>query len=92
MLNAAFLNYRVDITPSWDPSSKQENQRGENELHDEQTEITSSDEKNQNNWKYSEAVSSELHTITLSDSEINSRIRSLNIKKRQIFNFICHNM
>ena len=26
LVNAAFLNYRADITPSWDPSSQQENE------------------------------------------------------------------
>ena len=32
LVNAAFLNYRADITPSWDPFSQQENKDVENEL------------------------------------------------------------
>ena len=43
---------------------------------------------NRNNQTYSEAVSSQLQAVILSDSEINSKIRSVNLKQRQIFNFI----
>ena len=56
------------------------------ELND-QTEISCPDEENQIDENYSETVSSELHTTILSDSEINSKIRSLNFQ-RQIFDFI----
>ena len=56
----------------------------------EQTEISCPDEENQTDENYSEKVPSELHTTILSDSEINSKIRSLNLKQRQIFDFI-HN-
>ena len=57
------------------------------ELND-QIEISCPDEENQNDENYSETVSSELHTTILSDSEIDSKIRSLNLKQRQIFDFI----
>ena len=32
LVNAALINYRADITPSWDPFSQQENKNVENEL------------------------------------------------------------
>ena len=57
------------------------------ELND-QTEISCPDEENQTDENLSETVSSELETTILSDSEINSKIRSLNVKQRQIFDFI----
>ena len=92
LVNAAFLNYRADITPSWYPFSQQENEDLKNELCkiklNDQTEISCPDEENQNDENYSETVSSELHTTILSDSEINSKIRPLNFKQRQRFNFI----
>ena len=55
---------------------------------DDETEISSPDEENQNDQNYSETVSSDLHTNILSDSVISSKSRSLNLKKRQIFDFI----
>ena len=55
---------------------------------DDQTEISSPDEENQNDQIYSETASSELHTNILSDSVISSKNRSLDLKKRQIFDFI----
>ena len=92
LVNAVFLKYRADITPSWDPFSQQENEDVENELCEielnDQTEISCPDEENQNDENYSETVYSELHTIILSDSENNSKIRSLNLKQKQIFDFI----
>ena len=45
-------------------------------------------QKQYHNQTYSEAVSSQLKATVLSDSEINSNIRSLNLKKRQRFDFI----
>ena len=44
-------------------------------------------QKQYHNQTYSEAVSSQFQAAILSDSEINSNIRSLNLKKRQIFEF-----
>ena len=92
LVNATFLNYRADITSSWDPFSQQKNEDVENELCEielnDQTEISCPDEENQNDENYSETVSSELHTTILSDSEIDSKIRSLNLKQRQINDFI----
>ena len=54
----------------------------------EQTETDCSDET-QSNLNYPE-VSSHFHMPILSDDEINSKIRSLNLKQWQIFDFI-HN-
>ena len=75
-----------------DPYSQQENQDVENELCEielnDQTKISCSDEENQNYENYSETVYSELHTTIFSASEINSKIRSLNLNQRQIFDFI----
>ena len=77
---------------NWDPFSQQENEDVENELCkielNDQIEISCPDEENQNDENYSETVSSELHTTILSDSEIDSKISSLNLKQRQIFDFI----
>ena len=86
LVNDAFLNYRSDISPSWDPFSQQGNDDVANELSEinEQTEISGQDIDNRNNQAYSEAVSSQLQATILSDSEINSKIRSLNLKQRQI--------
>ena len=71
--------------PSWDLFSQQEN--AENEWHEielnEQTETDCSDET-QSCLNYPED-SSHFHMATLSDNEINSKIRSLNLKQRQIF-------
>ena len=55
----AFLNYRSNISASWDPFSQQENDDVENELSEinEQTEISGQDIDNRNNQTYSEAVS-----------------------------------
>ena len=91
-INVAFLNYRPDITPSLGPFSQQENEDVKNEsckieLND-QTEISCPDEENQYNENYSKILSSELHLIILIDSEINSKITSLNFKQKQIFDFI----
>ena len=33
LVSAAFLNYKADITPSWDPFSQWKNKDAENELH-----------------------------------------------------------
>ena len=86
LVNAAFLNYRAEITHSWDPFLQQENEDVENELCDielnDQTEISCPDKENQTKENYSETVSSELHTTILSDSVINNKIRSLNLKQR----------
>ena len=49
------------------------------------TEISGQDINNRNNETYAEAVSSQLQATILSDIEINSKIRSLNFKQRQIF-------
>ena len=91
-INAVFLNYRPDITPSLDPFSQQENEDVKNELCkielNDQAEISCPDEENQNNENYSKILSSELHLIILIDSEINSKITSLNFKQKQIFDFI----
>ena len=92
LVDAAFINYRSDIMPSCDPFSQQENENVENELHgievNEQTETNCSDEI-QSSLNYPED-SSHFQTPILSDNEINSKIRSLNLKQRQIFDFI-HN-
>ena len=92
LVNAAFLYYRADITTSREPFSHQENEDVENELGEielnDETEISCPDEENQINENYSETVSSELHATILSDSEINSKLRFLNLKQRQIFGFI----
>ena len=92
LVNAAFLNYRAGITPSWNPFSRQENEDVENELCEieltDQTETSCPDEENQTDENYSETESSELHTTILSGSEINIKIRSLNVKQRKIFDFI----
>ena len=53
-----------------------------------QTEISCPDEENQTDENYSETVSSKLHITILSDNDINNKIRSLNFKQRQIFDFI----
>ena len=53
-----------------------------------QTETSCPDEENQTDENYSETVSSKLHITILSDSDINNKIRSLNFKQRQIFDFI----
>ena len=59
------------------------------ELND-QTGIFFPDEENQTDENYAEIASSELHATILSNSEINSKIRSLNVMQKQIFNFICN--
>ena len=87
LVNYAFVNYRSDISPSWDPFSQQVmmlKNDVENELSEinEETEIRGQYIDNQNNQTYSEAVSSQLQATTLSDSEINSKIRPLNLKQR----------
>ena len=76
-LDDASLNYRSDISPSWDLSSQLENDDAENELSviNKQTEISGQDIDNRNNQIYSEAVSSQLQAIILSDSESDSKIR-----------------
>ena len=74
------------------PFSQQKKEYVENglceiELND-QTEISCPNGENQTDENYSETVFSELHTAILSDSEINSKIRSLDLKQKQIFDFI----
>ena len=90
--DAAFLNSRSDTMPSWDPFSQQENENVENELHEvelnKKTETDYSDETGCSS-NYPKAFS-HFHTTILSDNEINSKIRSLKLKQRQIFDFI-HN-
>ena len=90
LIDAGFLNYRSNITPSSFPFSQQENEHVENQFHEtelnEQTEIGCSDET-QSSLNYSEA-SSHFLTPILSVNEVNSKIRSLNLKQRQIFDFI----
>ena len=89
LVNDAFLNYRSDISLSLDPFSQKENDV-ENELIEinEQTEISGQFTDNRNNQTYSEVVSSQLQATIISDSEINSKTRSLSLKQRQIFDFI----
>ena len=88
LVNDAFLNHRSGISHSWNPFSQQENDDVENELCEinEQAELSSQDIKNRNNQTYSEVVSSQVQAAILSDSEINSKIRSLKLK--HIFDFI----
>ena len=92
LIDAAFLNYRSDIMPSWDPFSQQENENVEDEVHEieliEQTETDCSDET-QSSLNYPER-SFRFHVPILSDYKINGKIRPLNLKQRQIFDFI-HN-
>ena len=92
LTDAAFLNYRSDVMPSWDPFSQQENENVKDELHvielNEQTETDCSDET-QRSLNYPEG-SSHFHMPIYSDDEINSKARSLNLKQLQIFDFI-HN-
>ena len=60
LIDVAFLNYRSDIMPSWDPFSQQEIENVENELHEielnEQTETDCSDET-QSSLNYPEGFS-----------------------------------
>ena len=51
LVNDPFLNYRADISTSWDPFSQQENEDVEYELTglNEKTEISCQDEDNQGN-------------------------------------------
>ena len=83
LIDAAFLNYRSDIMPSWDPFSQQENENVEDEVHEieliEQTETDCSDET-QSSLNYPER-SFHFHVPILSDYEINSKIRPLNLKQ-----------
>ena len=62
LVNAAFLNYRAEITSSWDTFSQQENEDVENELCEieinDQTEISCPHQENQTDENYSETVSS----------------------------------
>ena len=53
----------------------------ETELN-EQAKISLGDDSNQNNRNYSETISSQLHATFHSDSEINNKVRSLNLKKK----------
>ena len=74
------------------PFSQQENEYVENELCEielnDQTKISCPDEENQTDENYLETIFSELHTAILSDSEIDSKVRSLDLKQKQIFDFI----
>ena len=92
LVNDAFTNYRVVISPNCDPFSQQKNEDVKNELREielnEQAEKRCEGDNNQNNQNYSETESSQLHATLLSDSEINDKVRSLKIKQRQIFDFI----
>ena len=60
LVDAAFLNYRSDIMPSWDPFSQQEIENVENQLHEielkEQTETDCFDET-QSSLNYPEGCS-----------------------------------
>ena len=55
----------------------------ETELN-EQAKISLGDDSNQNNRNCSETISSQLHATFHSDSEINNKVRSLNLKKKKI--------
>ena len=70
LVDAAFLNYRSDIMPSWDPLSQQKNENIENELHktelNEQTGTDSSD-GTENSLNYPE-VSCHFNLPIISDS------------------------
>ena len=94
LVNDAFLNYKVHISPSRDPFSQKENEDVENELRNielnEQVEISYKGYNNQKNENYSEIVSSQLLATLLSDSEINDKVRYLDLKQIQIFGFIYH--
>ena len=74
LVNAAFFSYRADVTPSLVLFSWQKIADVENELcgieRNDQTAISWPDEENENDRNYSELVSSDLHTIILSNSEI----------------------
>ena len=56
IVNDTFLNYRVEISPSWDPFLQQENENAENEFFEiklnEQTGISDDSDNNQNNQNY----------------------------------------
>ena len=71
---------------------QQENEDVENELFEielnEQVEISCEGDDNQNNQNYSETVLPQLHATLYSVSEINDKVRSLNLKQRQIFDFL----
>ena len=53
----------------------------------EQAKISLGDDSNQNNRNYSETISSQLHATFHSDSEINNKVRSLNLKKKKNIDF-----
>ena len=89
LVNAAFLNYRADVTPNWDPflSRKMEMLKmicARLNLMIRQKYFVLM--KKINLMRITQKQ--KLHTTNLSDSEINSKIRSLDVKQRKIFDFI----
>ena len=91
IVDEAFLHFRSDLTPSWDPFLQQENGDVNNELlereniEEEQSDDIQSSDTPHAFSRYA-ATSTQISTV-LTDTDLSQKIRSLNLKQRQVFDF-----
>ena len=94
MVDEAFLHFRLDLTSSWDPFLQQENDDVNNELlqrnnieEEKNDDIQSSDTLHA--FSGYATTSTQISTV-LAATDLSQKIRSLNFKQRQVFDFV-HN-
>ena len=92
MLDEVFLHFRSDLRPSWDPFLQQENDDVNNELlqreniEEEQSDGIQSSDTPHAFSRY--AVTSTQISTVLTDTDLSQKIKSLNLKQRQVFDFV----
>ena len=91
LVDEAFLNFRSDL-PSWDPFMQQENDGVNSDLYQGEDNEAEQSDINQNSatshsFSGNATLSAQIHTV-LTDNELSEKVRSLNVKQRQVFHFI----
>ena len=91
IVDEAFFHFRSDLTPSWDPLLQKENDDVNCELLqmeniDEQSDDTQSFDTLHPFSGYA-ATSTQIINV-LTDTDSSQKIRSLNLKQRQVFDFV----
>ena len=94
LVDEAYLNFRSDLPPNWDSFAQQENEDVNNDTFQESNCEQEENDNNVNqNCEMSEPspqniINQAQVNIMLNDDDISQKIRSLNMKQRQVFDYI----
>ena len=88
LVDDAFIRFRAESTPNMDSYGQQENDEIEQGLLENNRQSDSEEYEDNNPLLYPDSISSGNTSNILHDDDINAKIRSLNIKQRQIFDVV----